>query len=251
MDLVFLSIVILVAFIPSLIYMVIVRNTEKYEREPWKYVFKSFLWGATFGIILAAILEITIFYFYSSSFTYFREYEFLAENKNKIDAVILAVIIAPLVEEATKAYGVLTSRKEIDEIEDGMVYGSSSGFGFAATENLLYEVSALATGGVVAWVAVATIRSFASALLHGSATAMTGFGYSSHKILGRGSMLGGYLTAVGMHSSFNILASIPIIISGLNPTLYIIPLFIAIGYGLSAFKYIRSKIRYYDRYPRR
>ncbi len=251
MGLIFLSLIVLVAFVPSLIYMIVIRNTERYEREPWRYVFKSFLWGATFGIILAAILELIIFYFYSSSFSYFREYEFLAKNKNKIDAIILAVIIAPFVEEATKAYGVLTSKKEINEIEDGMVYGSSSGFGFAATENLLYEISALASGGIISWLAVATIRSFASALLHGSATAMTGFGYSSRKMIGRGSMAGGYLIAVAMHSSFNIIASVPIILSGINPILYTIPLLIAIIYGVSAFKYIRGKIRYYDKYPRR
>ncbi len=242
-------IVITVAFLPSLIYMIIVRNTEKYQREPWRAVVKSFIWGATFGVIIAAIIEIVLVHFYAESFKFLRSYEFLAEHKASLDAIVIAVIIAPFVEEATKAYGVLTSRKYVDEPEDGFVYGASSGFGFAATENLLYEVSALVTGGLLAWAIVATIRSISSALLHGSATAMTGFGYSSGKLLGKGSMGKGYLTAVGMHATFNVLASLPIILGLKTVEAYIIPLIIAIIYASLAFRYVRKRIRYYDRLP--
>ena len=241
--------VVIVAFLPSVIYMVIVRNTEKYRREPWRAVVKSFLWGATFGVIIAAIIELVLVHFYSESFHLLRSYEFLAEHKESLDAVVIAVIIAPFVEEATKAYGVITSRKYVDEPEDGFIYGSSSGFGFAATENLLYEVSALLSGGIIAWAIVAMIRSISSALLHGSATAMTGFGYSSGKILGRGSMGKGYLVAVSMHATFNILASLPIILGLETVKAYTITLLIAIIYAALAFRYVRKKIRYYDRLP--
>ena len=208
------------------------------------------MWGATFGVIIAAIIEITLVHFYAESFHMLRSYEFLAEHKASLDAIVIAVIIAPFVEEATKAYGVLTSRKYVDEPEDGFVYGASSGFGFAATENLLYEVSALLTGGIIAWAIVAIIRSISSALLHGSATAMTGFGYSSKKILGMGSMGKGYLTAVTMHATFNVLASLPIILGLKTVEAYGILLLIAIIYATTTFKYIRRRIRYYDRRPR-
>lgn len=242
--------VVIVAFLPSVIYMIIVRNTERYQREPWRAVIKSFMWGATFGVIIAAIIEIILVYFYAESFHLLRSYEFLAEHKESLNAIVIAVIIAPFVEEATKAYGIITSRKYVDEPEDGFVYGASSGFGFAATENLLYEVSALLTGGIIAWAIVAIIRSISSALLHGSATAMTGFGYSSKKILGRSSMGKGYLVAVSMHATFNILASLPIILGLKAVEAYGILLLIAIIYATMAFKYIRRKIRYYDRLPR-
>ena len=248
-DIVLASIVVTVAFLPSVIYMIVVRNTEKYQREPWRAVVKSFLWGATFGVIIAAIIELVLVHFYAESYYMLRSYEFLAKHKESLDAIVIAVIIAPFVEEATKAYGVITSRKYVDEPEDGFIYGSSSGFGFAATENLLYEVSALITGGIMAWAIVATIRSISSALLHGSATAMTGFGYSSGKILGKGSMGKGYLTAVSMHATFNILASLPIIIGLETVEAYTILLLIAITYAMLAFRYVRRKIRYYDRLP--
>ena len=244
--------VIAVAFIPSLIYMVIIRNTERYRREPWRAVIKSFFWGATGAIIIALILEIMLVYLYAQSFEFLRGYEFMAKHKDSIDAIIIAAVIAPFVEEATKAYGVLTSKKYIDEVEDGLIYGASSGFGFAATENLLYEVSALLAGGIVSWIAVATIRSLASALLHGSATSMTGLGYSSKRIAGRGGMLHGYIIAVSMHASYNIIASIPILFAtATDKTLiYLVPLIIAVLYGSFAFHYIRKKIRYFDKRSR-
>ena len=115
----------------------------------------------------------------------------------------------------------------------------------------MYEISALIAGGIVAWIVVSFIRSIASALLHGSATAMTGFGYSSKRISGKGGMLHGYSVAVAMHSSFNIIASIPIFLAGVENTLvYLVPLLIAVLYGAIAFKYIRDRIRYFDKLSR-
>ncbi len=241
-----LSVIITVAFFPPILYMILIRNTERYEREPWHAVFRSFIGGATVGIGMAAILEVILVHFYSSSLDFLREYEFIAKHEASVNALIIAGLIAPLVEEATKIYGITVSRREINEIEDGLVYGASSGFGFAAMENMVYEISALLSGGFAAWLIVSIIRSLSSALLHGSATAMSGLGYSLRKFH-RGSLLRGYLTAVGMHSSFNIIASIPIILSGINPAVYLFPLAIGIAYGITAFSHIRRKIRYYDR----
>ena len=246
MDFLSLSVIVTVAFFPPLLYMAWIRNTERYEREPWRAVFRSFIGGATVGIGMAAILEVILVHFYSSSLDFLRGYELIAKNEASINAIIIAGLIAPFIEEATKIYGITVSRREIDEIEDGIVYGASSGFGFASMENLLYEISALISGGFTAWLTVSIIRSLSSALLHGSATAMSGLGYSLHKFH-RGSLLRGYLTAVGMHSSFNVIASIPIILSGINPLVYLFPLGIGIFYGITAFSYIRRKIRYYDR----
>ncbi len=246
-DILFVSIVIGVAFLPSILYMVRVRNTERYEREPWRAVVKSFVVGATFGVFIALILELIINVFYNSSLEFLRGYEFIAEHEGAITAIVMAVIVAPLVEEATKAYGILVSKDYIDEIEDGVVYGAASGFGFAALENLAYEVTALLTGGIWAWIAVSFIRSISSALLHGSATAMTGLGYSLKKMRGESSMLHGYGIAVLMHSSFNFIASIPIIMMGEVEVVYLFVIVLAVIYGKLAFTYIRKKIRMYDK----
>jgi len=240
-----LSILVFVAFLPSLIYMIAIRNTERYEREPWFAVLRSFIIGATLGIILALILEIIAVNFYATSLSFLREYLFIAKHKESIDAIVLAAIIAPFIEEATKAYGIHVSRRYIDEIEDGLVYGASSGFGFAATENLLYEISAFLQGGLISWLYVALVRSISSALVHGSATAMTGLGYSL-KRFHRGSLLKGYLSAVLLHSSFNLLASVPIIYHGEGEYIYLVPLALAIMCGGISFSYIKRKIKYYD-----
>ena len=247
MNLIFLSIIVSVALLPSLIYMIIVRNTEKYEREPWKAVLRSFITGAFFGTIMAAIIELIAVFVFKSSLEFLRGYEFIAEHGATLSSLTLALVIAPVVEEATKAYGVLVSKRYIDEIEDGLVYGASSGFGFAFMENLLYEISALLSSGFFAWLTVSIIRSLSSALLHGSSTAFTGLGYSMRKIARRSSMGRGYLKAVTMHSSFNLLASIPILLGGIHPIFYLVPLLTAIVYGFMAFSYIRKKIKMYDR----
>ena len=54
--------------------------------------------------------------------------------------VVGAVIIAPFVEEFLKALGMMRAgvKEEVDEVEDGLVYGAACGLGFAATENLMY-----------------------------------------------------------------------------------------------------------------
>lgn len=247
MNLIFLSVIVSVALLPPLTYMIIVRNTERYEREPWRAVLRSFITGAFFGTVMAAIIEVIAVYIFKSSLEFLRGYEFIAEHGAALSSLALALIIAPVVEEATKAYGVLVSKRYVDEIEDGLVYGASSGFGFAFMENLLYEISALLSGGLVSWIIVSTIRSISSALLHGSSTAITGLGYSMRKIAGKSSMGRGYLKAVTMHSTFNLLASIPILLGGVHPIFYIVPMIVAIIYGLLAFSYIRRKIRMYDR----
>ncbi len=231
--------------------MIIVRDTERYEREPWRAVLRSFFTGAIFGTLMAAIIEIIAVFVFKSSLEFLRGYEFIAEHGATITSLSLALIIAPFVEEATKAYGVIVSKRYVDEIEDGLVYGASSGFGFAFMENLLYEISALVSGGLYSWIIVSIIRSLSSALLHGSATALTGLGYSMRKVAGRSSMGRGYISAVAMHSSFNLLASIPILLGGLHPIFYIAPLIIAVIYGFTAFSHIRKKIKMYDKPPRR
>jgi len=244
-DLLLIFIVIFVAFFPSIVYMVLIRNTEKYEREPWRAVIGTFLRGAIFGVILAAIIEAILMHAFSESSSYLRGYEVIAKNYDKISLIFLAVIVAPFVEEFTKLMCVLGARREINELEDGFVYGASAGFGFAATENLLYEYSALATGGLIAWMVVSVMRSISSALLHGSATAMSGAGYSKKIMTGSG--LGkGYLAAVAMHSTFNLLASIPLLIE-MGDLSYLFVLLLAIAFAAIAFGYVRERIITLDR----
>ncbi len=162
MQLLDVVILLLVAFVPSLIYLVWIRNTERFSREPWGRLVKVFAFGATISVLVAIVAELLLMSLYTSNIE--RVYELFGKNPN-LGTLVLACVIAPLVEEFAKAMGVFRVGKRMTEIEDGIVYGAAAGLGFAATENLLYEFDALVTGGATAFLATAIVRIFSSALM--------------------------------------------------------------------------------------
>lgn len=188
---------------PSLLYVVWIRNTERYVREPYFRILRVFIFGAVVSIAIAIIVEYAALNFIQTGLE--RVYQAFAQNPNLV-TLLLAVVIAPLVEEASKALGVFQVRKRMRDIEDGLIYGAVVGLGFAATENLLYESNALSTGGTSAFLATALVRTFSSALLHSSASAVVGLGIARSVWQGR-SWLPYYLVGVVMHGSFNLAAS--------------------------------------------
>jgi RsiW-degrading membrane proteinase PrsW (M82 family) len=228
-------ILIAVAFLPSIAYIIWIRNTEYYEREPWSRIFATFMWGAVFGVILGilfSLLLIGVFEFSAPE----RLSDAVSEN-DYYSLLFLAVLIAPIAEEAAKGLGVFTAGKDLDEVEDGLIYGASVGLGFAATENLLYEYVALTTMGVGAFIATAVVRSISSALLHASATSATGYGIAKKKILGKGHyILPFYLLAVVMHGMFNFFASLGTFFG----------LLLAIMFAIAAIEFTRHKIAQLD-----
>ena len=84
-------ILIIFAFLPPLIYVVWIRNTERFNRQNWGSIVVCFLWGATIAALAAIILEGILDIPLSLSI----------ENDN-ILYVITAVGLAPVVEEFTK-----------------------------------------------------------------------------------------------------------------------------------------------------
>ncbi len=223
-----------VAFAPSVAYIIWIRNTEYYEREPWTRIFAVFIWGAVFGVILALLFSYILIFLFD---VVAPEGVYSAVEGNEYYyGFLLAVIIAPFAEEAAKGLGVYTAGRDLDEVEDGLVYGAAVGLGFAATENLLYEYNALALG-IGAFIATAVIRSISSALLHASATSITGYGIGRRKIWGsRYRVIPFYLLAVGMHALFNFLAIMGTFFS----------LILAIAFALAAIEFTRHKIAQLD-----
>ncbi len=235
-----LEFLILVAFTPSLLYMRWIRNAERYNREPWLSIALVFLWGAITAITISLFLEIFLMGIYGEYVV--RMYEFLQDNETA-SALVLTCVIAPFVEEGAKALGVYFARHRIFELEDGLVYGAAAGLGFAATENLFYESGTLAKYGLLAYVLIVLVRSVSSALLHGSATAVSGYGIARKTMYGR-KALPFFLLAVLMHSSFNFIASISIVFDG--APLPLLGLLLAIVFGVSAILFIRHKIQELD-----
>ncbi|UCG69886.1 MAG: PrsW family intramembrane metalloprotease [Thermoplasmata archaeon] len=225
-----------VAFLPSIAYIIWIRNTERYLREPWRRIASTFIWGAVFGVILGVLFSVILILLFKITLEG-PVYEAITED-DYLSTLFLAVIIAPIAEEAAKGLGVFTAGSDLDEVEDGLIYGASVGLGFAATENLLYGYLALQEGFII-FIATAVVRSISSALLHASATSVTGYGIGKKKILGRGHyILPYYLLAVLMHALFNLFASMRSIFG----------LFLAIIFAIAAIEFTRHKIQQLDEY---
>lgn len=241
MDLVFVSVLVGAAFIPSLIYLVWIRGASRSVRTSVGGVARTFLYGAVLGVIFAIVLELLMIYLYDVHG--YRIYELMGLRSALPEVVVLACIIAPIAEELVKLLGVHLSRGSITSSGDGMVLGASCGLGFAATENLIYEYVALQEG-VSAYVAVVLLRSVSSALLHGSATAVSGRGIGlNHLEHRRLPVLSGYLAAVVMHAVFNFFASFGLLYEEVyGPSAYLIGLGVVLILAWGAVYYVRSKI---------
>lgn len=205
----FLIVLLASAFTMPLVFMIVIRNTARHSREPWKFVLKSFVWGAVFSVIIAIIFSLI---FIATLGQVGPLNEFLARRFHDPNIVLLvlgAVIVAPIVEEAAKGLGVRAGRPEIQRLIDGLVYGAAAGLGFSATENLFYGLGELLSpggGGATASLAVIALRSFSSSLLHASSSAVLGYGLAKSWLTRRTwAFVGYYLIAVTMHASFNVL----------------------------------------------
>jgi len=230
------------AFIPSIIYLVWIRNAESHVKKSWYDLARTFLWGAGISVIFAVILSL-IFVGVISAPGLQREYEFLADET--IQTLIIVVVIAPFVEEFTKVLGVFSVKNSLTDMESGLIFGAACGLGFAATENLLYESSVyLAEGFGAAFISIVVLRSIASTLLHGSASAMAGYGVTRAKFQGWYLFLPYYLLAVFMHGAFNFLASLELLVAG---DISLIAVFLAVFFSLVSITYVRKKIKKLDK----
>jgi RsiW-degrading membrane proteinase PrsW (M82 family) len=250
MDIVFVVLIlVLSSFIPPIIYMMWLRNSERFSKEPWVQVFKTFIYGAVFGVIIALVLSLAISMVLGGFVD--RIYLF-GWDQDIVQTILLVVIIAPFVEEFAKGVGVYTAHQEITEPEDGLVYGASCGLGFAATENVMYGLIAYSAGGLGASLLLIGIRSISSALLHASATSVMGYGIGRSLVSGgRFSVIPYYLLAVLMHAVFNYIASLQDLYAGevMGVSFALVALVIAIAFAVSAITIVRLKIMKIDREP--
>jgi RsiW-degrading membrane proteinase PrsW (M82 family) len=196
----FVTGIVLVALLPSLYYLVRARNSDRFGREPYGRLLAVFGYGAISAVVVSLVLEILII----GNLSRFERLYMLGDTN-----FLGAVVVAPIVEEAAKAMGVVFVVGYCARAEDGLVYGVAAGLGFAATENLLYEVSALQVGLIV-YFATAIIRTISSTLLHASATGVTGLGLGKAHVRGWSLAFAFpyYLMAVLMHSFFNLVAGL-------------------------------------------
>jgi RsiW-degrading membrane proteinase PrsW (M82 family) len=251
-----LIILIVASLLPALIYLSWIRRTERYRTEGWGPLLRAFAYGAVFATLTAAVLELIIVELGTAVSQTYPGPEFLFLNGNSTAGTFfLVLVIAPFIEEALKASGVAANRSRLTILADGPVFGASVGLGFGFFETFLYGVGAYFAGGLAAGLALILIRSISSVVLHGSSTGMFGYGYARSKFGVPGAGSGSYyLLAVGMHASFNALASLATIFVILSlPSLAVnaasvLALLAAIAFAFWAIEHVRDVIQTSD-YP--
>jgi len=230
MNLLELTILFVMAFLPALIYTIWIRNTEKYNREKWIPIILCFLWGATIAIIASIILEFLI-----------ESIAIFTVNNSSIFLLITASIIAPFAEELTKPLALSLKRvkRELVEPEDGLIYGAVAGLGFSATENLFYGADAYLNEGLLYFILLISIRSFSGSLLHASATAWTGYGYGKVVMKQKRliSVLPYFILAIIVHGFYNFILTFDNILAGLS-----IGFFSSLIFVIVSIYFIRKKI---------
>jgi RsiW-degrading membrane proteinase PrsW (M82 family) len=218
-----------------------VRNAERHGREPWHAVFRAFSWGALGAVVFALLGEGLLGWYYNSDLTRPQQLEGVFELPYLF---FLAIVVAPIIEESAKAWGLKGVRRHIDELEDGLIYGAAIGLGFSATENLVYEVAALLSDGEDAYWATVIVRTLSGTFLHASATALVGYGYAravtQQRPMAWVRALPFFVLAVLLHAGFNALA-----VSNATYALFAI-----VALSLLLIATLLSRIRALDRGPR-
>ncbi len=242
----FLAVMVVSAFAIPLAFVWWIRNTPRYGREPMRAVLHVFGWGALVSAVIALILE-TIFLAAATQIE--PLYQYLSSRFSDPATVFSILILAPFIEEATKALAVRSARLTIRSAADGLVYGATAGLGFSAMENLLYGLTAwvtLSQQGLdpSASLVVIAVRSFSSSLLHASATATVGYGMAKGWVADRRyAYLPFYLLAVIMHASFNFLTGLGQLYPGqLGGLVDYVGFFAAIGFAVLAITVVRFKL---------
>jgi RsiW-degrading membrane proteinase PrsW (M82 family) len=144
----------LLAVAPSMIIIIYIYIKDKFEREPWHMLLKSFFLGATASIGLTFVLGTTLNALLPPL------------DANSIsDMLIKAFLVVALVEEFSKYIVVryfAQRDKEFDEPFDGIVYAVMVSMGFATLENVMYVfVYGFETGVLRAFTAVPAHATFA------------------------------------------------------------------------------------------
>lgn len=191
-----LFLVLILAIAPGVFWMLYFYSKDKLDPEPQHLVIRTFFIGAAAAIPIALA-------------------EFLVGGAAPLlsGAFMMAVVVAPIVEEYGKFYAVkitIYRHREFDEPLDGIIYGVAGALGFATIENILYIYSAAEQGGeALFWTSI--LRAFLSVPGHAIFGAMWGYamGQARHMDQSRirnAIMHEGVWIAIGLHALFNFLA---------------------------------------------
>ncbi|WDZ85584.1 PrsW family intramembrane metalloprotease [Micromonospora cathayae] len=184
---------------------------DRYEPEPLKYLVFCFAWGA----FVSTAASLTVNEFFAGRFAAWH-----------LPEALTAVLVAPFIEELTKALGpillLIFRRREWSGITDGLVYCGLSAIGFAMVENILYlggygyrtgvEEYGPATGAQQV-LAIFIVRILLFGFAHPLFTSMAGIGLGiSARTADRRvrflAPVAGLLVAMMLHGTWNLLPSL-------------------------------------------
>jgi RsiW-degrading membrane proteinase PrsW (M82 family) len=186
--------------LPMICWAVLVWWFDRYEKEPLHLLVISFLWGVAPAVVIAAVVELVL--------AVLSGYERSAASAGI--ALFNLGVIAPVVEEGVKWLGLLgvfwIAGKEIDGPLDGIIYGAMVGFGFAATENVLFFFTSENAGELLLMI---FLRAVIFGSLHAMIASFSGLGLAFAKYArsaGRAVLwaAGGFFLAVVFHSLHNV-----------------------------------------------
>lgn len=191
--------------VPALLYAAVIYWFDHYEKEPAWLLAATFVWGAVPAVLLAVILTVAV------------SGPLRLMTGPEIRGPLGAVLLAPPIEETTKALALLAiflfMRHEVDGVLDGIIYGAMVGMGFAMVENIFYFVSVYQENGADAWRANILLRAVIFGLNHALFTSFSGLGlaiarFDRRPTVRRLAPFLGWGIAVGLHATHNLGATI-------------------------------------------
>jgi protease PrsW len=105
-----LAVLVVVSFLPPVLFAVWIRNTEKYAREPLSHIGRLFVWGAAFAIVFGALLSLLLFVLFQSVTPVGQ---LPAIRGLEPSSLVLALVVAPFAEEFAKAFVFLKIRRTL------------------------------------------------------------------------------------------------------------------------------------------
>jgi protease PrsW len=182
-----LTLSILLAALPALAILLVIRRMDRDRPEPVGLIARSVAYGFA-AVLPAAAIEAAI--------------GFAAPLRDSpASHLFYAFAVAGLVEESAKLYFVkrhIFRRKEFDERADGIVYAICVSMGFAFVENLMYGYR---DAGVL------FVRAFSAVPGHALFSGIMGYYVGKAKIEGRrgGALAIGLAWAVALHGLYDFL----------------------------------------------
>ncbi len=190
---------ILIAFLgfaPGIVYLVLIRRLDKYEREPWRMVLGVFALGAG-AVIPAGVVENLLL---GDLGRYMRE-DARALPGGLLGLFFICFLVVGPVEEIFKFLAVRLTvfrSRQFNEPMDGLVYASASALGFASLENVFYVLE-LGAGVMVGRAVFSTLGHLFFSCLWGFPVGMVALRAGR----ARRSVLWGLLGAMFLHGLYD------------------------------------------------